>query len=487
MNLRLSAPKGKNLDDYLFCLPFNLYGRPKKVDGHLLVTKDKTIEVYIDGELKESFGFEDFDEYACEQLTGCSVMVGRKDDVTVKRICAFTNDEFISFAEVCKIINHYLTTGVLVEKSDIDEPKCPKCHLPLDGYTECPYCASKVKVFSKLVRRVMPYKWIFLLSILCTIAGELLNMVTPYVNRILIDEHVIPAQNYEKDFEVNGFILLCISLVVISILKVAIDFVNMKSSYYVALNIGKDLREDLFKKTLDLSMNSVSKKSAGELINRVSNDANTLQSFITDNGKQAIVRIMSLIIVAVIAFVMNWRLALMSILPIPIVMLTVKKLTMTIRMYFGRSRRCANNHSKLLHDTLNGIRVVKSCGTEAQEIKKYEAASGKWAKAITKAEIIWQIFWPMQDFLLTFGNYLVLFFGAKMILNQMPASWGTMTLGELTQFTSYITMLYTPLRWLLNLPRTFANASVSASKVFEILEEQTEIQDSTDCVDLDIT
>ena len=116
MNLRLSAPKGKNLDDYLFCLPFNLYGRPKKVDGHLLVTKDKTIEVYIDGELKESFGFEDFDEYACEQLTGCSVMVGRKDDVTVKRICAFTNDEFISFAEVCKIINHYLTTGVLVEK-----------------------------------------------------------------------------------------------------------------------------------------------------------------------------------------------------------------------------------------------------------------------------------------------------------------------------------------------------------------------------------
>ena len=486
MNLRLSAPKGKNLDDYLFCLPFNLYGRPKKVDGHLLVTKDKTIEVYIDGELKESFGFEDFDEYACEQLTGCSVMVGRKDDVTVKRICAFTNDEFISFAEVCKIINHYLTTGVLVEKSDIDEPKCPKCHLPLDGYTECPYCASKVKVFSKLVRRVMPYKWIFLLSILCTIAGELLNMVTPYVNRILIDEHVIPAQNYEKDFEVNGFILLCISLVVISILKVAIDFVNMKSSYYVALNIGKDLREDLFKKTLDLSMNSVSKKSAGELINRVSNDANTLQSFITDNGKQAIVRIMSLIIVAVIAFVMNWRLALMSILPIPIVMLTVKKLTMTIRMYFGRSWRCANNHSKLLHDTLNGIRVVKSCGTEAQEIKKYEAASGKWAKAITKAEIIWQIFWPMQDFLLTFGNYLVLFFGAKMILNQMPASWGTMTLGELTQFTSYITMLYTPLRWLLNLPRTFANASVSASKVFEILEEQTEIQDSKDCVDLDI-
>lgn len=72
-----------------------------------------------------------------------------------------------------------------------------------------------------------------------------------------------------------------------------------------------------------------------------------------------------------------------------------------------------------------------------------------------------------------------------MVLDYVPG-WGSMTLGELTQFTSYITMLYTPMRWLMQLPRTFADASVSASKVFEILEEQTDVQDSKDCVDLDI-
>lgn len=154
-------------------------------------------------------------------------------------------------------------------------------------------------------------------------------------------------------------------------------------------------------------------------------------------------------------------------------------------MHFSRSWRCSNNHSRLLHDALNGIKVVKSCGAERNEIDKYEKASGKWAKAASDAEVVWNLIWPITDFLLTFGNYLVLFFGAKMVLDYVPG-WGSMTLGELTQFTSYITMLYTPMRWLMQLPRTFADASVSASKVFEILEEQTDVQDSKDCVDLDI-
>lgn len=487
MNLKLSAPDGKSLDDFLFALPFNLYGKAKKVKGNLCVTKDKRIEVYVNGELKETYNFEDYDEYACEQLVGCSMLVGRHEDVTEKCICAFTNDEFISFAEVAKILNHYLTTGMLVEESDIDEPKCPKCHLPLDGYTECPYCTSKIKVFSKLIKRVAPYKWVFLVAIICTILGELVGVITPYVNRLLIDDYVIPAQEAAtiENIRWSGFALLCAALLGSVIINVILNFINMRSSYYVALNLGQDLRQDVFNKTLDLSMTSISKKTAGELISRVSNDANKLQSFITDNGKQAIVRIFSLIIVMIIAFAMNWKLALLAVIPIPFVMVIVKRLYNVIHMHFSRSWRCSNNHSRLLHDALNGIRVVKSCGTEKNEIEKYEIASGKWAKAASDAEVVWNLIWPITDFLLTFGNYLVLFFGAKMVLDYVPG-WGSMTLGELTQFTSYITMLYTPMRWLMQLPRTFADASVSASKVFEILEEQTDVQDSQDCVDLDI-
>lgn len=481
MNLLLSAPKGHELSEYLFALPFNLYGKAKKVDGNLCVTHDEIL-VYVNGDLVDRYAFADYEEYACEQLIGCTMMVGKIGDRSKRCICAFTQDNFIAFAEVCKIINHYLMTGVLVEQSDVDEPKCPKCGLPLDGYVECPYCASKVKSFSKLFARLKPYKKVFSISILCTILGELMQVISPEINKRLIDnyvQHTGGAADLVTKFWL-GFAALCAMMVGINIITTILDWIDMKCSLYVSLNIGQDLRQDVFNKTLELSMSSISKKTAGDLISRVSGDAAKIQSFITDNGKYAIMRIMTLIIVAIIMFVMNWQLAIWVIAPIPIVILVVKKVYNTIHMYFGRSWRFSNSHSKLLHDALDGIRVVKTCGTEEAEIEKYREASGKWAKAASRAEIVWHMIWPISDFMMTIGNYFVLYFGAFMILNN------TLTLGQLTQFTTYIGMLYNPLRWLMQLPRQLADVSISASKVFEILEEHTDVRDDKDCVDLDI-
>ena len=480
MNLLLSAPKGHELSEFLFALPFNLYGKAQKVDGHLCVTRSEIL-VYIDGELKDRYDFNDYEEYACEQLVGCSMMVGRIDDRNQRCICAFTNENFIAFAEVCKIINHYITTGLLVEQSDIDEPKCPKCGLPLDGYSECPYCASKIKTFSKLFGRLKPYKGVFSIAIFCTVLSELLNVVSPYINRILIDDYVQP-QNTSHWL---GFAALCGAMLLVVVINTFLDWANMKASRYVSLNLGQDLRQDVFNKTLDLSMSSISKKTAGDLINRVSNDASKLQNFMTDYGKNAIVRIFSLVIVIIIIFAMNPKLALLAVLPIPLVLLIVKRAYNTVHMYFGRAWRFSNAHSKLLHDALNGIRVIKTCGTEEAEIEKYRVASEKWAKAASKAEIVWNLVWPFADFTLTIGNYFVLYFGSLMILQKIP-SFGTLTLGELIQFTSYVGMLYNPLRWLMQLPRQLADVSISASKVFEILEESTDVRDDENCVDLDI-
>src|SRR5699024_4526748 len=82
INLLLEAPRMTSLDDFLFALPFNLYGNAKKVKGDLCVTRDKKILVYVNDKLEKTYDFDDYDEYACEQLVGCSMMVGRKNDVT---------------------------------------------------------------------------------------------------------------------------------------------------------------------------------------------------------------------------------------------------------------------------------------------------------------------------------------------------------------------------------------------------------------------
>ncbi len=486
MNLLLSAPKGKSLEEFTFSLPFNLLDSQNAVDGHLCV-KNEELQVYVSGELKETIAIKSFDEYAAVQIGGSSQMVARIGDTDKKCICSFTQENFLAYAELCKILNHYITTGILVTESDLEEPKCPKCHLPLDGYTECPYCASKVKVFSKLLKRIKPYKKLFTVAIICTVIGELVGVLTPYFNRILIDEYVNPidARGLQQATNWAGFGIICLILVGASIVSTVFNYFNMKASYKVSLGLGQDLRQEVFDKSLELSMSSISKKTAGEIISRVSNDVNKLQTFITDYGKQVLVKVLSLIIVTVLLFAMNWKLALLAVIPVPFVSLLTRKMFATIHAHYDKSWRYSTEHSQLLHDTLNGISVVKSCGTEDLEIQKYEKASKNWAKSASKAEVVWATIWPCVDFLLTFGNYFILYFGSKMILGLMP-SFGSLTLGQLVQFTSYVTMLYIPMRWIMQLPKTLADVSVSASKVFEILEEQTDVKDTENAVDLDI-
>ena len=72
-------------------------------------------------------------------------MVGKKDN-EYTCLCAFTQDSFLYYAEVCKILEFYKRTGELMTETDDEEIRCKKCHMPLDGSTECPFCAKKSKV-----------------------------------------------------------------------------------------------------------------------------------------------------------------------------------------------------------------------------------------------------------------------------------------------------------------------------------------------------
>lgn len=389
--------------------------------------------------------------------------------------CGFTQELFVRYAEVMKLLEHYVRTGELITDTGDDEPVCPKCGLPLEGADECIYCKSKSSTLLRLVKRIGPYKKHFIIALVCTILYQLVWVILPYLDRRIIDDYVTPRL---RDW--SGLAAVMITALLLTACAQLFDYFNLKHSFKAALALGRDLRQEVFDKSQKLSMSSVSKRTAGELINRVSSDAAKLEDFVTANGKDAIVKLLSLIIIGVILFVMDWRLALMTILPVPIVFLAVRKLFDTMAVRYTSVWKNAKVHSETLHDILNGIRVVKSFGSEVREIKRFEGCSEKWARSCVRAEIMWYLTMPFSEFILTIGNFLVLYFGGSMILDH------TMSLGELIQFTTYVAMLYEPINWLIHIPRNLADTTVSAGKVFEILDEQSDVRDIDDPVELDI-
>ena len=474
MNLKTSFPKGADESEVIFSLPYDMDTDANVVSGHTCVTDSEIITYLDDKEVCRRY-IDDFEEFKCEQMIGTSMMTGVLKSGESIAICVFRQQEFLRYAELCKILDYYLRTGRLITETDADEPVCPKCGIALNGAKDCPFCAKKSRLFLKLAKRVGPFKKYFITAVICSIISQIIWIIVPNITRHIIDDYAVP-----QNADWQGFLTLAITLVTLVALSSIPDHLNVKCSFKVALGMGKKLREDVFAKSESLSMSAVTKKTAGELIRRVSGDAAKLENFVTEKGKDLVIHIISLIALVIIIFCMNWKLALLTVLPIPIVFILTKKLFRTMSVRYTRVWRNLTEHDSVLHDILNGIRVVKTYGTEVQEVQRYTGYSLKAAKACVRAEIVWYLTIPFSEFVMTIGNYLVLLFGGRLVLGH------TMQLGQLVQFTTYISMLYEPIRWFINIPRELADAAVSASKVFEVLEDDSGLAESEKPVDLDI-
>lgn len=473
MDLRIKLPPDKN-EGIVYSLPFQFTGDGEKCEGIFCADSEK-IYIYVDDKLDEVYNISDFSEFTCRRQAGTSMAQGIKKNGEAFCFCAFMQDLFLRYAQVLKLLEHYIRTGELLTDTGDEEPVCPKCGMPLNGATQCVFCTSKSSTMLRLIKRIGPYKKYFITALIFTVLSQLVWVIMPYLDRLLIDRYVTPKLD-----KLDGITGIGITMILLLLSAGVFEYLNMRNSFRVALNLGRDLRREVFERSQRLSMGSISKRTAGELISRVSSDAAKLEEFITANGKDAIVKIFSLLIIGTLLFVMDWRLALMTILPVPLVCFITIKLFDAMAVRYTRVWKSMTHHSELLHDILNGIRVVKAYGSEVRETMHYEQCSLKFAKACVRAEIMWYLTMPFSYFLLTLGNYLVLYFGGNMILDKQ------MSLGQLIQFTTYVAMLYEPINWLIQIPRTLADASVSASKVFEILDERPDISDVKDPVELDI-
>ncbi|MCH5199678.1 MAG: ABC transporter ATP-binding protein [Oscillospiraceae bacterium] len=467
MNLKTSLPKGIP-EEPVFSLPFDIAEDGGKTNGHLTADREY-IRIY-DSEDREVSSHEitAFTEFEATRQIGCSMLRGkRKSDGKWQFFCAFTQTHYIRFAELAKILDYYVNTGVFTDRSDTEEPTCPKCGVSLHGSAKCPYCAKKSGTVLRLMKRLSPFKKLFILSLLLTAVDYVCNLVAPTLQRYLIDDVVEAEQP-----DMNLFFIIAATMIGLAILATGIDFITRRINIIITNGFIKKLRSDLFNKTQELSMKAISRRTTGELIRRVSEDARTVQQFVTDNGKEMILHAISLIALLIIMFVTNWKLALLVVIPLPLAAWIASRVMRILDERNGRWWRKMVASSRYLHDMLSGIRVVKSYGSEERETARYTRISQEVSDAQKNIDCIWYILAPLLHYVLALGQFSMLYFGASAVMDL------EITLGEFVQFTSYVSMLYGPLEWLTNLPRILSQAMVSAGKAFEILDERVELHDS---------
>lgn len=443
-----------------------------QVNGLAVVYPDRLV-VYCDSKPIRSFDLKNTTDFRVHVAVG-SVTAECTVDGEAQLICRATKQHASELGAVMKQLTIYCADGVYCDDYlQRVACYCEHCGRPyLPGSIICPFCTKKSGVAHRLWEVARPYKWHLLIAVVLFFGITLINLITPTLNRVLVDKYInAPAP---QTISVVGFLGVIISMAVAQLFAHALSILRNRALIRSSNHVVVSLRELVFAKIQAMSINRISQRTAGALMHRVTNDTVVIRDFITNVLPEFVQEVLVLLFISVYLFLYDWRLALLILLPTPFVIASFRFLRKRLRLLFRRRWSVGVRANSILHDIFSGIRVVKAFGMEKYEADRFDEVSTEYRNASIKTSNYWQTVHPILHFLIGIGEFFLLFYVGNHILD------GTMTLGQMAQFSTYVSMLYTPLRWLSMLPQRLTDFGTAATKLFEIIDETIEIDDKPD-------
>ena len=318
----------------------------------------------------------------------------------------------------------------------------------------------------KLAEPEFPY---IALTVLFFIASTAVSLIIPVINRRMVDDYI---QNPGASALLSGFIGVVVSLLLVNL---AGRLFGMARTWFLTVagnRLVVRLRNTVFRRVQEMSVGSVYRMTSGELMKRVNGDTARIKNFIVDVLPSVLEQVLLLLAVSMYLFWVNWKLALLILLPAPAVTLAVRVFWRFFKQLERRTRDLNARGNAVLHDVFSGIRVVKAYGMEKREEQRFVSMAANERDSQLRQERIFALLMPMLNFLMGIGEFILLYFVGKQMLA------GEMTAGEMSQLSSYAGMIYSPLAVLIRFPRRLATAMVSLANVFGLLDAPEEITDS---------
>ncbi len=453
----------------------------KRCSG-IVVTDIESIRVFLDNDVFLTLPLTDISAIKAEIGVGTVfVWAEMKKDNSSHLLCVSDMSQSKKIIKEVKKLNRIVENGIDCYENKVsdkhsdafaaNQEKCSKCGRPVkNGAKRCVRCRSKLQDLKRLWDIIKPYKWFIVLSIAFFIIISALNLVAPEINKILTDNYI---NSVSGDVVLFDYIVVVALMLVIQVLLRAISMLRGHVLLSASNSMIVELRDMLFSKIQRLSIAKISQRTAGDLLRRVSHDVSLIESFLIRQLPNLIEQIFLFLAIGVVFIANDLSILLLFVLlPVPIVVLGFSMFFKKVHKLFHRTWKCASKSNSILHDIFSGIRVVKSFGVEKRETERFAKAAAEERDVQIKADCMWYTAMPIMQFLMCFGEFIILFYVGNQILD------GNMTLGEMSKFSMYASMLYGPLRMFSTLPRQIISFLTSTSKVFELMDETEDVSDA---------
>lgn len=325
-----------------------------------------------------------------------------------------------------------------------------------------------------IIKRVAGYlgedKWHLIIGAVGIVLRTAVNLITPLI--------VAEATNRIVEGNVNGLTIAALIYIGVLFLVWGAQYLETLHLSHTAQGILFRMRTSMFSHLHELSLSFFDHNKVGKIMSRVQNDVDQLQNLVSQDIIMVAVNLVTLIGIAVIMFVLNWSLALLSFATLPVLVTIVIIWQKYARHAFILARQAIAMVNDNLQESISGVRVTQNLSRESENVRQFDAINKANLEANKKAALLQAMIMPVTQ-MLTDGAYvIVLIFGGFQVLE------GSMPVGFLLAFLLYIQRIGQPIQQLATMYTEIQRAMASGARIFELLDVQPQIEDSPDSVEL---
>ena len=323
--------------------------------------------------------------------------------------------------------------------------------------------AFDIKIFLRLMSFAKGYKLKFSIAAVSTISLAFVLAINPYI----IGETV---NDFVTNQDISNLVYYIKILLTIVFAEVLLQFMFIYFANWVGQHIIRDIRATVFRNINSFKMSYFDTTSVGKLVTRVVSDIETIANFFTQGVFMIISDILKMLVVIVVMFVMNWKLALVALVVLPILVYATKVFQVAIKATFQDVRNEIANLNGFVQERVTGMKILQLFTRESIEYQNFKKINNNHKKAHIKTVWYYSIFFPIAEILSSFAIGLIVWVGGYQILE------GFTTLGAVIAFIKMSQMLFRPLRQIADKFNQLQMGIVSGERVFKIIDTKSYIR-----------
>ena len=305
----------------------------------------------------------------------------------------------------------------------------------------------------------------FVSTIIVSILFGLLSIIRPLLIQYAFDHYIL-------NYDASGLLNIIALILLLLLCEAFFQFVFIYRSNYLAQTIINNLRTQLFNKILSFKIKYFDDTPTGQLITRVISDMEAISSIFSQGLLVVFGDFFKMALIIICMFLMSWRLALISLLFLPFLILATILFQKYMQKAFIDVRKYISQINIFVYESLIGMNIIQVFGKEKKFFIEFKKLNTSHRDAHIKTVLYFSIFLPIVDVFSAVAMGLLVWYGSiQAVFNNV------VTVGEIIAFILFINMLFRPLRGIADRFNVLQMGAVAANRVFILLDKNMDLED----------